>query len=145
MAAGKNLLSRVPNHFTHTITFTGASGLGLVNVTVSLARVTGQVLITNMGVYCSTNLAGASATISLGSAGNTAAIIAATTATDIDSGDWWVDQTPAQQIATAIKDTILDAGGLLYAPLTATISGGVLAIHLFWLPLSLDGNLRGPA
>lgn len=145
MAAGKSLLSRVPNHFVQDITFTGASGLGLVNVSVSVARVTGEVLITNMGIYCVTSLAGASATISLGSAGNTAAIIAATTATDIDSGDWWTDTTPAQQTATAIKDTLLDAGGLQYEPLTATISGGRLRLMLFWLPLSTDGQLRGPA
>ena len=145
MAAGKNLLSRVPNHFVQRITFDGASGSGLINVAVSLARVTGEVLITNMGVYCVTSLAGASATLSLGSAGNTAAIIAATTATTIDSGEWWVDTSPASQIATAIKDTLLDAGGLQYEPLTATVSGGVLDLFLFWLPLSTDGQLRGPA
>ena len=145
MAAGKNLLSRVPNHFVQTIVFDGTSGLGLVNVAVSVARVTGRVLITNLGIYCSTTLAGATATISLGSAGNTAAIIAATTATTIASGDWWQDATPAQQVDTAIKDTLLDAGGLQYEPLTATISGGTLALYLFWLPLSIDGQLRGPA
>ncbi len=145
MAAGKNLLSRVPNHFVQTIVFDGTSGLGLVNVAVTVARVTGEVLITNMGIYCPTSLAGATATISLGSAGNSAAIIAATTATTIDSGDWWVDTSPAQQIATAIKDTLLDAGGLQYEPLVATISGGTLELSLFWLPLSIDGNLRGPA
>ena len=145
MAAGKSLLSRVPNHFVQRITFTGASGLGLVNVSVSLARVTGEVLITNMGVHCVTSLAGATATLSLGSAGNTAAIIAATTVTEIDASDWWTDTTPAQQTATAIKDTLLDAGGLQYEPLTATVSGGVLDLFLFWLPLSTDGQLRGPA
>ena len=145
MAAGKNLLSRVPNHFVQTTTFTGLTGAGLVNVAVSVARVTGRVLITNMGIYCTTNLAGATATLSLGSAGNTAAIIAATTATDIDSGDWWQDMSPSQQTDTAIKDTLLDAGGLQYEPLTANVSGGVLNLYLFWLPLSIDGNLRGPA
>lgn len=145
MAAGKNLLSRVPNHFTHRITFTGLTGFGLVNEAVTLARVTGRVLITNMGVYCVTSLAGATATISLGSAGNTDAIIAATTATEIDSGEWWQDMSPAQQVDTAIKDTLLDAGGLQYEALVANISGGVLDIYLFWLPLSIDGNLRGPA
>ena len=145
MAAGKNLLSRVPNHFVQTIVFDGTSGLGLVNVAVTVARVTGRVLVTNMGIYCSTSLAGATATISLGTAGQTAAIIAATTATDIDSGDWWQDMSPAQQTDTAIKDTLLDAGGLQYEPLVADITGGTLNLYLFWLPLSIDGNLRGPA
>jgi len=140
MAVGKNLLSRVPNHFVKTITFDGTSGLGLVNVSVLVASVTGRVLIREIAIACRASLAGATATISLGTSGNTAAIIAATTATDIDLDEFWRDTSPESQVAAAIKDTIV-LTNLVYEPLTATISSGALEFSCFWLPLSVDGNL----
>jgi hypothetical protein len=140
MAAGKNLLSRVPNHFVKTITFTGASGLGLINVDVPVGTITGRILIKELAIFCSSTMVGATATIQFGTTLSSNAIIVATTVTDIDNRDFWRDTTPESQISTAIRDLVAE-GILVYEPQVATITGGVLELSCFWLPLSVDGNL----
>src|ERR1043165_8130978 len=76
-----------------TVAFTGAAGLGAQGATVRFT-VTGDVIATVFAV-CSEDLAGASATIEVGISGNTAALLPQTTATQIDTGEVWVDTGPA--------------------------------------------------
>ena len=82
----------------------------------TLFTVTGDVLMTVFGV-CGTNLAGA-ATIEVGTANNTAALIAQIgDATDLDAGENWVDATPEAEVSVLPGAKIVgggaDAGGKL--------------------------------
>jgi len=76
---------------TKTATFAGGTlnARGDIDGTgnpATLFTVTGTVLAVVFG-HCTTNLDGATATLEVGVASNTAAIIAQTTATDIDAGE----------------------------------------------------------
>ncbi len=139
---GKVLISRVPKQLIKTITFTGASGLGLVNVAVPVATVTGRILIVRMAIHCLTSLTGGGATLTLGTTSNVAAMIGLTTATTLDANEFWDDSTPEAGVAqiTSLVDTALSES-LQIDPLTATIATGALEFSIFWLPLSVNGNL----
>lgn len=132
---------RIPKKTTKTITFTGAAGLGAQG-TVAVFGVTGRVLITHMSAYCSTLLAGASATIEAGTAGNTAALIAQSTATDIDATEFWKDSSPEAEVSDAIVNKVV-AGDVILTVGTADITSGELVFDVYWLPLSEDGDLSG--
>lgn len=127
---------------TKTVTFTGAAGLGAQGA-VPLFTVTGEVLVAVMVPYCSTDLAGAGATISLGVTGSTALFIAATTGTDIDVGEFWVDATPDANgvaVPAALKDIAI-TDNIIGTVATADLTGGALRFDIYWLPLSSDGNV----
>ncbi len=136
---GSNLLTRVPRHFVKVVTFDGAAGSGAIG-TVAVATVTGRVLIHRMGVHCSTLLAGATATLEMGTANNTAALIAQTTATDIDANEFWRDATPEAEVAPSITDFLVNANIILTVG-TAAVSSGVLEVSMLWLPMSVGANL----
>ena len=139
MAGTAGFVRRIPRRTRKTVTFDGGSGSGAVG-TVAVGTVTGSVLITHMAVRCKTLLAGATATVELGSANNTAALIAQTTATDIDADEFWRDATPEAEISPAIADAAVGAD-LIITVGTAAVSAGVLEIVYFWIPMSDDGNL----
>lgn len=104
----------------------------------TLFTVTGLILVA-LWARCSTDLAGATATLEVGVTGDTASLIAQTTATDIDDGDKWVDSTPsAVQPLPAMQ---LVSGDIIQTVATANITAGALAYELFWRPYSSDGNL----
>ena len=107
----------------------------------TLFTVTGDVLVT-IFAKCSVDLAGASATLEVGVTGNTASLIAQTTATDIDNGDVWRDATPAVG-AEAINAPVAIIGGLdiIETVGTANITAGALTYYCMWVPLSSDGNV----
>lgn len=137
---GLPLISRVPNHFVKTVTFDG-SAFGDQSATPdTIATVTGRVLITHLSAYCTTLLAGASATIELGVAGNTAELIAQTTATDLDADEVWRSATPDVGAGPPITDYIVGKDIILTVG-TADVTAGVLEISFLWLPMSLDGNV----
>ncbi len=127
--------------------FTGAANArgnhNGTNDPTTLFKVTGTVLVRIFGV-CSVDLAGATATIEVGVAGNTAALLAQTTGTDIDVGDIWADTTPtlgAMVLADVLgpyivtKDIIETIG-------TADLTGGNIQYICLWRPLSPDGNVE---
>jgi len=130
---------RIPKKFTKTITFTGAAGLGAQG-TVAVGTVTGSILIEHMAIRCNTNLAGASATVELGTAANTAALVAQTTGTDIDDGEFWKDSSPEAGVSDAITNKVVE-GDIIITVGTADVTAGVLEIVAYWKPLSEDGNL----
>ena len=125
-----------------TVTFTGAANLGAVGA-VPLFTVTGEVMVDKIMAYCTTNLAGATATLALGVTSGTSDFIAATTATDIDADEFWVDTgpdpngvaLPAAMQDIMITDNIIGTAG------TANITGGVLEVTVFWTPISSDGDI----
>ena len=107
----------------------------------ALFTVTGDVLVV-IFAKCTTNLAGSSATLEVGVTGNTAALLAQTTAEDIDAGDVWRDASPAVG-AEAINGAVFIAGGLdiIETTGTANITAGAITYYCMWLPLSSDGNV----
>lgn len=142
MAAGKNLLSRVPNHFVKTITFDGTAGNGATG-TVAIATVTGRILITYLSAHCSTTIVTtANGEIELGVASNTAELIAQIAdAGDLIATEYWNDATPTQvNAADAIVDKLV-AANIILTVSTSPMTAGVIEFSMFWLPLSVDGNL----
>lgn len=114
----------------------------------TLFTVTGLVKARVYGL-CTTNLAGATATVEVGIDGATAALIAQTTATDVDAGKIWINGTPAAykslvgatpadeipiQILLNGQDIILTVG-------TANVTGGVIDFYCAWEPISDNGSV----
>ena len=136
--SSRPLLTRVPRSTIKTITFDGTT-YGAVGA-LTIGTVTGRINIEKMSVYCSTLLAGATATIELGTANNTAALIAQTTATDVDATEFWKDATPEAEVSDAITNKLVGANIILTVG-TAAVSSGVLEFSFLWLPMSSTGNL----
>jgi len=106
----------------------------------TLFTVTGDILVHVFGV-CTTLLAGASATVEIGVAGETNGLIAQTTATDIDAGEVWVDAVPG--FTQAMPGTIIIPSGkdIIQTVGTANITAGVITYYAIWRPLSTTGSL----
>ena len=120
---------------TYAAATTGATGAS------TLFTVTGDVIVSVFAVCSSDLTSGGAATIEVGIAGNTAAIIAQTTATGIDSGEIWKDDAPAT-VETLPTEYILTGGAdVIQTIATDTITGGVLKYYCFWRPLSEDANV----
>lgn len=123
-----------------TRTYTGAAGAGAQG-TNTIFTVTGDVIVDVVGTVV-TDLAGASATISLGITGSVAGIIAATTATGLDAGMGWDDNSPALAETHAPTGVLIGNGlDITETVATADITGGVLNLYCFWRPMSLDGKV----
>ena len=93
---------------TKTVTFAGGTtnDMGDFDGTgnpYTLFRVTGTVLMKLFAV-CTADLAGASATLEIGTALSTAGLIAQTTATNIDNNEIWHDATPDASIELFYRD-----------------------------------------
>lgn len=136
--ATSRLSSRMRRVFQTTVTLTGAAGAGAQG-TVAVATTTGAVMVHSVGAYCSTSLAGATATIELGVANDTAELIAQTTATDIDAGEVWESATPDEGVTLVTSKAI--AGNIILTVATADITAGVLKIAIEYTPLTTDGYL----
>lgn len=118
---------------TYAAGTTGATGA------TTLFTVTGQVAM-RIFALCSSDLtSGGAATLEVGIAGNTAALIAQTAATGIDAGEWWVDTGPAT--IEALPGQFLVSGDVIQTIGTTTVSGGVLKYFCAWYPISADGNV----
>lgn len=110
----------------------------------SIFTVTGTVLARVFGV-CETDLAGASATLEVGFSGATAALIAQSTATDIDQGEIWHDATPdakVELLTVAPEKIIANGADIIGTVGTANITSGVIRFFCLWYPISADGNVE---
>lgn len=127
-------------HNRKTVTFTGAAGLGAAG-TVALFTVTGKVLVNAIIPHCSTLLtATGAATVALGVTNATTLFIAATTATDIDADEFWVDTAPdisGVAIPAALKD-IAVSQNIFLTIAAADVSTGTMTFDIYWQPIS-DG------
>jgi hypothetical protein len=106
----------------------------------TLFSVTGQVAINVFGI-CTVNLAGASATIEVGTASSTAAFVNQQTATDVDAHE-------------VLHDSVLSVGGqvaghwhicdqnIIQTVGTANITAGAIQYYCWWTPLSSDGKVE---
>jgi len=120
---------------------------GGANDPFKLFTITGDVLVRIFGV-CTTLLAGATATLEVGVAGNTAGLIAQTTGTDIDANEIWRAATPAGVGAELLSDVLgpyIVVNGLDISELVATadITSGQIYYICIWRKLSEDGNVVG--
>lgn len=117
---------------------------GGANDPFTLFTVTGDVLVRIFGV-CTVDLAGATATLEVGVTGNTAALIAQTTATDIDVGDIWNDNAPALGTDVLANLTgphiIVNGLDIIETVGTANITSGNVYYVCLWRPLSRDGKV----
>lgn len=104
--------------------------------------VTGNCLVQVFGI-CDTDLtSGGAATIEVGVAGNTAALIAQTTATALDDGELWVDATPGVGVEALPATFIVNDGADIILTIgSATVTAGVVDFYCLWRPLSADANI----
>lgn len=137
--------SAAPTLTRKTLALTGANNLGELDApTISLFTVTGRVLVVSLAPFCTEDLVSAGGgTLQLGVTGNTTAMIAATTATDIDSGDVWVDATPAvgaEALPSALGPVLVNAN-IIATVATADITDGTIEFDCLWLPMSAGASL----
>jgi len=123
-----------------TVTKTFSSGAGTGNVgTVALFTVTGCIR-GKLIARCTTNMAGATATIEVGVTGSTAGLIAQTTATNLIAPELWNDTSPdkAIELMTTAPEYIIN-GNIFVTVGTANLTGGVIEFTLLWSPVSTNG------
>ena len=139
---GRGQPAQAFRHAAKTVTFTGAADLGAIG-NVPLFTVTGEVLVVIMSPFCTVLLTGATATLALGVTGSTALFIAATTGTDIDANEFWVDTAPDPNgiaIPAALKDIAI-TDNIVGTVAVAAVDTGAIRFDVWWRPLSVDGNL----
>lgn len=129
---------------TKTITFNGAvtNDPGDFDGTGNPAKlftVTGTVLM-KLFATVTTGLAGATATVEVGTALLTTGLIPLTTATNMAAGEIWHDATPDSSIELAsVATEKIVRQNVIQTVRTANITGGVLQYHCIWKPISDDG------
>lgn len=129
-----------------TMTFAGGTtddpgDSGGANATSTLFTVTGTVFMKLVAV-CTTSLAGASATIAVGTAITAGGLIAQTTATDIDAGEIWHDATPDASIeATTVAPERIVNQDIKQVVATADITSGVIKYICLWRPITPNASV----
>ena len=113
----------------------------------TIFTVTGDVLLSVVGLCQILVDSGGAATIELGIAGNTAALIAQTTGTDLDADETWQDAGPEANpgvvdlFGGARQFVVANGADVIFTIGTADTTAGNIDFHAFWMPLSLDGAL----
>ena len=129
---------------TKTVTFTGAANLGAVGA-VPIFTVTGEVIIVRLVPWCTVDLteAAPTATLALGVTGSTSLFIAATTATVIDVGEFWIDTTsrPNGFALPAALQNIVITDNIIGTVAAQAVDSGAIRFDCHWIPLSADGNV----
>lgn len=109
----------------------------------TIFTVTGDVLVSIVGICQVLMDSGGAATIELGIVGNTAAIIAQTTATDLDQYETWQDAVPEVNPGPVdvTARTFLCAGGadVILTVGAADLTAGDIDFLCRWFPVSTDG------
>lgn len=107
----------------------------------ALLTVTGVVELSIIAL-CTVNLAGAGATVEVGTTTNTAGLLAQTTATDIGAKDIWHDATPDATIElTSVVTRKIVTENVSVKVGTANITAGAITFVVRWAPISSDGNV----
>lgn len=122
-------------------TLNGVGDISGTNNPATIFTVTGEVAIKLLAV-CTTDLVGATATVEVGTALSTAALIAQTTATDIDANEIWHDATPdaSVELFSVLAENIV-AQDVELLGATADITAGVIKFICLWKPLSADASV----
>lgn len=108
----------------------------------TIFTLTGDVLLTVFGI-CDVALLGATATIELGVSGNTAALIAQATATDLILNEIWHDATPSTTLEkvdlNAAQAIVAGGQNVTMTVATANLTAGDIDFYAIWRALSSDG------
>ncbi len=135
------ILGNQGGQFTKRITFDGVAQGAVGTVVIGTCVGNGSIIITHIVNHCVVALVSAGGgTISLGSTGNVAALIAATTATTIDTNEFWQDATPELGVGSVLIDRYLVAD-LTYTVVTAAITAGSIDFTVNWLPNQPNSQL----
>jgi hypothetical protein len=149
---GVRVLSSVENtvlnvgRWRHAIGNYNFAADGGATAAYTIFQVTGDILIHVFGLCQVLMDSGGVAKIELGIAGNTAALIAQTTATDLDQYETWQDAAPEANpgnVVTAMGAYFVIANGadVILTVSAAALTAGDCDFHALWMPLSTDGNL----
>ncbi len=137
-----DIVKSAPAAFTGTVANTRGDRDGSL-AAFPIFTVTGEVLVRIFGV-CTVVLAGASAKLEIGVTGNTAFLIAQTTATDIDANEIWNDTSPAigDTLASVLGPFIIPNGlDIIETASDADVTSGNVHYICLWRALSPDGNV----
>lgn len=139
-AALVNVANKAANDGTGVVIAMAATALaGGLDPTATLFTVTGVVNV-KLFARCTVDLAGASATVSVGTALATAGLLPLTTATTLDANELWLDATPDTSIeAVSGLTSLLVAQDIIQTVGTAAITSGTLIYYCVWAPVSADG------
>jgi len=126
------------------VEFSGTySGTGGTAVPVTLFTVSGLVKA-RVYALCTKALAGASATISVGTSmsGGTATIIASTTATNLIAKEIWHDNSPDAQVElTSVITDKLVTNDIILTKRTALLTAGTAVFVCEWLPVTVGSSV----
>lgn len=126
---------------TKAYTFAGQGGAqGAIN----LFTVTGDVEVELFGIAKASFTSGGVATIEVGVSGNTAVLIAQSTATDLLANEIWHDATPTTTVesistVTGRRFVISNGQDIILTIGTAATTAGDCTFYCRWRPLSSDG------
>jgi len=126
--------------------FTDDAGGTAATSPFTVFSVTGDVYAQIYGL-CQVSLTtgGGAATIEMGISGNTAALIAQTTATDLDQYETWQDATPEANPGAVSLDargfTLANGEDVIMTIATANLTAGDIDFFCRWWPMSEDGNV----
>ena len=91
---------------------------------------------------CTVDLAGASATLIVGTAKDTDAFLVSTTATDLDANEIWHDATPDNSVeATTVAAEKIVAQNVIQTVGTANITSGSITYVCQWRPLTANATV----
>lgn len=111
--------------------------------TFTIFTVTGDVMVSVAGICQVLMDSGGAATIELGIAGNTAAIIAQTTATDLDQYETWQDAGPEANPGpvdlTARTFFVANGADVILTVGAADLTAGDIDLLCRWFPVSTNG------
>lgn len=124
----------VSKAITYAAATTGAVGA------TTLFTVTGTVAVKVFAVASGADLTG-TGTIEVGIAGNTASLLAQVSATALDVGEIWTDNTPATVKAMATENILTAGTDIIQTIATNTVTAGTLTYYCLWFPISSDGNV----
>jgi hypothetical protein len=93
--------------------------------------------------FCTVDLVGATATIEVGTAKGTPALIAQSTATDIDANEIWHDATPdaSVELSTVAAEKIVGQN-VIQTVGTANITAGSITYVCLWRPLTANASVE---
>jgi len=137
-----------PSAFAGATTNARGDHDGATTGVTTLFTVTGDVLVRIWGV-CTTALTGSSATVSVGVTGNTAALIALETGTEIDENGIYLSATQvigAVTLATVTGPYVIANGlDIIETVATASVTAGQIYYICLWRPLSADASITAVA
>ena len=111
----------------------------------TIFTVTGDVVVQIFGLCQILMDSGGAATIELGIAGNTAALIAQTTATDLDAYETWQDAGPEPNPGPVSLDSlgfvIANGANIILTVGAADLTAGDIDFICRWWPISTNGNV----